>query len=159
MKPLLWAGVVLLGCCAAVLAQQASTAPPDQADVVAGNNAFAGDLYAQLRSRPGNLFFSPESISTAFAMAYAGARGQTASEMARVFHFTLPPDRLHPAMGSLLAAMNGPHSGFELHVADALWAQRDVNFLPGYLQSVQSAYGAGFHQVDFKASPDAVRAS
>ena len=68
--------------------------------------AVAVDLYAELRAQPGNLFFSPESISTAFAMAYAGARGQTASEMAAVFHFTLPPDRLHPAMGALLAAMN-----------------------------------------------------
>ncbi len=65
--------------------------PPPAAEVeaVKGSNAFAVDLYAQLRSQPGNLFFSPESISTAFAMAYAGARGQTAAEMAAVFHFTL----------------------------------------------------------------------
>ena len=74
-----------------------------------GSNAFAVDLYAQLRTQPGNLFFSPESISTAFAMAYAGARGQTATEMEQVFHFTLPPERLHPAMGALLAEMNAPH--------------------------------------------------
>jgi serpin B len=63
---------------------------------VKGSNAFALDLYAQLRTQPGNLFFSPESISTAFAMAYAGAHGETATEMARVFHYTLPPERLHP---------------------------------------------------------------
>src|SRR5262245_37692867 len=53
------------------------TVQPDAARVVAGNNTFALDLYAKLRSEPGNIFFSPFSISTAFAMVYAGARGET----------------------------------------------------------------------------------
>jgi serpin B len=91
-------------------------------------------------------------------MAYAGARGQTADQMQKVLHFTLPQDRLHPAMGALLAAMNGAHPDYELHVADALWAQQDANFLPGYLKLVQADYGAGFRPVDFKTSPDAARA-
>src|ERR1700744_1768861 len=72
--------------------------PPSAADEVAGakgNNAFAVDLYGRLREQKGNLFFSPESISTAFAMADAGARGETAAQMAGVFHFTLPQHRLH----------------------------------------------------------------
>ncbi len=161
MKARLYAALVVIGCCTAISMQQASAqsaAPPaDRAEAVAGSNAFATGLYARLRSQPGNLFFSPESISTAFAMAWAGARGQTAAEMARVFHYTLPPDRLHPAMGALLAAMNASHNGFELHVADALWAQHDQSFLQSYLNLVQSAYGAGFHQVDFKSSPESAR--
>ena len=90
-------------------------------------------------------------------MTYAGASGETASQMAQVFHFTLPPDRLHPAMGELLAQMNSTHSGYELHVADALWAQQDENFRPSFLSLVQSDYAAGFHQVDFRTAPDAVR--
>lgn len=171
MKSLLCAFLVLFGCCATCLAQQPlaalpaapPAAPPansaDRAAAVKGSNAFAVDLYARLRSEPGNLFFSPESISTAFAMAYAGARGQTATEMAHVLHFTLPPDRLHPAMGALLAAMNAPHKSYELHVADALWAEQDAHFLPDYLKLVQSDYGAGFRRVDFKSSPETVRAS
>jgi len=47
--------------------------------IVTGNNKFALELYAKLRSKEGNLFFSPYSISTALAMAYAGAQGQTES--------------------------------------------------------------------------------
>lgn len=128
-------------------------------ETVKDSNAFAVDLYAQLRSQPGNLFFSPESISTAFAMAYAGARGQTASEMQHVFHFSLPPVKLHPAMGTLLARMNGPHRGYTLRVADALWAEQDAGFLPSYLKLVQSDYSAGFHRVNFKSSPEIVRNS
>jgi serine protease inhibitor len=136
------------------------TAPAtDQTEAVQGSNAFAVDLYGQLGNQPGNLFFSPESISTAFAMAYAGAHGQTATEMARVFHFTLPPDRLHPAMGALLAGMNAPHQGYALSVADALWAQQGETFLPAFTKLMQTDYNAGFHALDFQSSPDAARAT
>ena len=55
-----------------------------------GNSQFAVDLYGKLRNQPGNLFFSPSSISTALAMTYAGARGETAEQMARVLHFPAP---------------------------------------------------------------------
>jgi len=138
-----------------------TTSPPGSgaAALTADNNSFAADLYGQLRKQPGNLFFSPQSISTAFAMAYAGAQGQTAVQMQTVFHFTLPAENLHPAMGALLAAMNAPHQGYELRVADALWAQQDESLLQSYLQLVQTDYSAGLHQVDFKSAPDGVRST
>jgi len=162
MKSLLCAILAVFSSCVALAAPPVAPAPPssntaDQAEVVKGSNAFAVDLYAQLSRQPGNLFFSPESISTAFGMAYAGARGQTATEMGDVFHFTLPPEKLHPAMGALLAEMNAQHKGYELRVADALWAQQDANFEPSYLKLVQSDYAAGFHRVNFKLSPETVR--
>ena len=163
-KSLLCAILAVFGSGAALAAPPIAAVPPssnsaDQAAAVNGSNAFAVDLYAQLRTQPGNLFFSPESISTAFGMAYAGARAQTATEMQHVFHFTLLPDRLHPAMGALLAQMNAQHEGYELRVADALWAQQNTNFLPEYLKLVQTDYGAGFRPVDFRTSPDVVRAT
>ena len=139
------------------LAQTPPSVTPDQAAVSEGNSAFATDLYGQLRKQDGNLFFSPESISTAFAMAYAGARGSTASQMASTLHFTLPPGRLHPAMGALLTNLNATHSGYQLHVADALWAEKDFTFLDDYLKLTRSDYGAGFNPVDFKGAPEAVR--
>jgi serpin B len=162
MKPLLCAILAVFSSSTALAAQPVAAAAPssnaaDQAEIVKGSNAFAVDLYAQLSRQPGNLFFSPESISTAFGMAYAGARGQTFSEMEHVFHFTLPPEKLHPAMGALLAEMNAQHNGYELRVADALWAQQDASFEANYLKLVQSDYAAGFHRVNFKLSPESVR--
>jgi serine protease inhibitor len=124
---------------------------------VDGNNAFALNLYRRLRTQPGNLFFSPESISTAFSMAYAGARGETAAQMASVFHFGLPASELHPAMGSLLSAMNEKNPDYQLSVADALWAQEGQDFLPDYLKLVETNYAAGFHQVNFQLSPETAR--
>lgn len=92
----------------------AITAASDQAEVVRDNNAFAIELYGQLRNQSGNLFFSPESISTALAMTYAGAGADTAAEMARTPHFTLPPGQLHPAMGALLRDRNAARDGYQL---------------------------------------------
>jgi len=130
----------------------------DVSTIAQESNAFAVDLYGKLSSEPGNLFFSPASVSTAFAMAYAGARGTTASEMASTLHFALPPDRLHPAMGALLADLNGPHQNYELHMANALWAAQDQHFLPDYTTLMKTDYGAGFQPVDFRANPEAARA-
>ena len=138
-------------------AETSPSAAADQAAVVQGNNAFAVELYSQLRNQPGNLFFSPESISTALAMTYAGARGDTAAQMAKTLHFTLPPERLHPAMGALLANLNATHTVYQLRVANALWAQQGYVFLDDFLKLTKSDYGAGFNQVDFKGATEAAR--
>jgi serpin B len=130
---------------------------PDQAAVAQGNSAFAVDLYGQLRRQDGNLFFSPESISTALAMAYAGASGTTATEMAATLHFTLPPAQLHPAMGALLTSLNAVHPGYQLRVADALWAEKDYKFLDDFLKLTKEDYSAGFKPMDFKTAPEAAR--
>jgi serine protease inhibitor len=129
----------------------------DRAAVVEGDNAFAVALYSQLREQRGNLFFSPESISTALAMAYAGARGDTATQMAKTLHFTLPPERLHPAMGALLSDLNGAHDGYQLSVANALWAQHGYTFLDDFLNLMKDDYEAGLNQVDFKGATEAAR--
>jgi serpin B len=130
---------------------------PDQAELAKGNNTFAVELYGQLARKTGNLFFSPASISTALGMAYAGAAGSTADEMQKALQFTLPPDRLHPAMGALLNSLNASHPGYQLRVADALWAQQGETFLPAYLAINSAHYGAGFHPVDFAEAPEDVR--
>jgi serpin B len=152
---------ILIACSLLPVAARAAEASPmaadDQATVVAGNNEFAIALYGQLRGQSGNLFFSPESISTALAMTYAGARGDTAAEMAKSLHFTLPPERLHPAMGALLTGLNAPHDAYQLSVANALWAEQDYKVLDAFLKLTESDYGAGFHRVDFKGASEAAR--
>ncbi len=147
--------IYLIALAPAWAAQTPATA--DRAAVVEGNNDFAVALYGQLRNQRGNLFFSPESISTALAMTYAGARGDTASELAKTLHFTLPPDRLHPAMGALLSDLNAAHNGYQLRLANALWAQQGYTFLDDFLKLTKSDYSAGLNQVDFKGATETAR--
>jgi serpin B len=112
-----------------------------------------------LREKKGNLFFSPSSISTALAMTYAGSRGETASEMAKTLHFTLPPERLHPAYAAFLKDLNaeGRKRAYQLSVANALWGQMGYNFLPDFLRLTEANYGAGLQQVDFAGATESAR--
>ena len=70
--------------------------------LVKGNSEFALELYAKISRGDGNRFFSPFSISTALAMTYAGAHGETAVQFAKTLRFTLPPEQLHPAFQHLI---------------------------------------------------------
>jgi serpin B len=158
MKPYLILICVALFLPSPLRAADSGASPiPDQEAVVSGNNAFAVELYRQLKNPSGNLFFSPASISTALAMAYAGARGETAEEMARTLHFTLPPEQLHPTMGALLKDLNDTHDGYQLHVANALWGQQGYTFLDDFLKLTKDDYGAGFYQMDFKGDMEGSR--
>jgi len=93
--------------------------------IVEGGNQFAFDLYQRLRSEEGNLFFSPSSISTALAMTYVGAAGETEAEMARTLHFQMPKDQLHDGMHALQACWTTPDEkkDIRLNLANRLWGQ------------------------------------
>jgi serpin B len=134
------------------LAQQSG----DVAAAVAGNNRFAFDMYHRLRAsetvaeNDGNLIFSPYSISTAVGMVYAGARGQTAQEIADVFHFSLPQERLHSAYGALIGDLNGPHrTGYQLSVANRLWGQNGFPMHQPFLDVTRDHYRAELGRLDF----------
>jgi len=125
--------------------------------VVRGNTEFALALYQKLRAVEGNLFFSPYSISTALAMAYAGARGNTQVQMAQALHFVLDQEQLHPAF-ALLEAKLGDTAGkghIQLRVANALWPQHGYALLEAFLALAKQYYGVRITPVDYE---DAERA-
>ena len=133
----------------------------DTAELVKGNSNFAFGLYQQLRGEPGNLFYSPYSISLALAMTWAGAKGQTETDMAKALGFTLPQAQLHPAFNGLDLALasrgkNAKASdgkGFRLTIANALWGQIGYPFEQPFLDTLALNYGAGMHIVDYETDP------
>jgi serpin B len=136
----------------------------DSQTLVAGNNAFALDIYQTLSLQDGNLILSPFSISLALAMTYAGARGATESQMANVLHFELPQGGLHPAFNALdqeLASRGEAGSDesepLQLNIANAVWAEQTYPFLQEYLDLIASNYGAGIRLADFINQFDKVR--
>jgi serpin B len=128
-------------------------------EIVQGNNRFAIDLHAKLRAQPGNLFYSPASISTALAMTYAGARGETAEEMVKVLHFPADQTELHAAFSTLRKTLNqaGAASGYRLSLANRLWGQQGYHFLAEFLAITRDAYGAELAPVDFARDPEQAR--
>src|SRR5689334_22884891 len=97
--------------------------PAPSQSLVESNAAFALDLYAQLKSTPGNLFFSPYSISTSLGMAYSGARANTKKQIRQVLHFAEDPAQVAAGFGALQRqlAEAGNLPGMELKVASGVW--------------------------------------
>jgi len=141
--------------------------------IVEGNNKFALELFAKLQSTKGNLFFSPYSISTALAMAHAGACNETESQMAGVLHFPISenqrtnsspkslPDKQQFAssFGNIIKDLNnrGQKGGYTLNVANALWGQKDYGFLQEFLELIEASYDGRLNEVDFVEASETAR--
>jgi serpin B len=118
MKTIIHATALMVLLAANVMAKivEPKEAPPTD------NTAFALSLYGKLAPMEGNLFLSPYSISSAMGMTYAGARENTAAEMAKALKFAATPEQLPAAFKSLnstiqTSARSGGHS---LNIANGL---------------------------------------
>lgn len=135
----------------------------DATQLATDNRAFAVDLYQQLRSKDGNLVFSPTSVSVALAMLYNGAANATATQIAGALHFTLPTDRLNAAFDAMDLSITTPPTGdagdFQLTLANSTWTQKGFSILPAYLDTLAVSYGSSVNTVDFAAAPEAARAA
>jgi len=116
---------------------------------VNSSNQFAFDLYSILKGEERNIFFSPYSLSTAMAMAYEGARGQTSEEIRQVFHYPEDIEILRRGYAEIINQINKKDKKYELHTANALWAQKNYPFLPEYFKTVEKYYGGKVTNVDF----------
>jgi serpin B len=139
----------------------------DAKKLAQSENAFATDLYAQLRQQPGNFFFSPHSIATALSMTFVGARGETSTEMAKVLHLedlhaenrgaTLPLWRLVlERYAKQRKLLNEPlQDGLELHVANGLWAKANYPLNPEFVKAIKESFDGSLEPVDFRNEPAA----
>jgi len=95
---------------------------PHNPDPKVINPGFATDLFARLRSAEGNVFFSPHSISECMAMAYHGARANTATEMAAAMGFDGDQAAFSQRMASLREGLRAyaNKGGNQLRIANAL---------------------------------------
>jgi serpin B len=142
---------------------ETETPPPPRVPVKrTGSSAIAIkdlslDLYQQLQTTKGNLFFSPYSISSAFAMTYAGARENTQQQMAKVFHFDTLAN-LHSSFSELTRTLTANQSAYQLQIANALWGQKGQLFSIEFGELMQEYYGTGIKAVDFENATEQARA-
>ena len=124
----------------------------DAEALIQGNSAFAVALYQKLcESGDGNVFFSPYSISTALAMTYAGARGNTEKEMAETLRFSLGQNRLHPAFAQVEAGLKKIQEtgNVKLGVANSLWPEKSYVFRDDYIDLILKNYGVSITPLDY----------
>ncbi|NXS94800.1 SPB10 protein, partial [Jacana jacana] len=148
---------------------------------------FTLDLFNKLNetNKGKNIFFSPWSITSALALTYLGAKGNTATEMAEVLHFTQvaraegsssvvrssrgrpkrrkmdPEDKqaedIHSGFKELLSAINKPRSSYSLKSANRIYADKTFPLLPTYIQLSKNYYKAEPHKVNFSTAPEQSR--
>ena len=126
------------------------------------NAAFALDLYREVAASADgerNLFLSPYSVSTVMAMTYAGARGQTESQMASALHFNLDQQKLHPAMNQLSQHFNALNEleDLELRSVNSIWLQDGYPVQTDYLDLLSQQYDTGVYLVDFASDAEGAR--
>jgi len=139
-------------------AEAGGTPPAAQHDFSTGNNAFALDLYKQLRTAEGNLFLSPYSIRTALAMTYAGARGETASQMKKALSFSFDDTVLQAAFAESIKTLNtSGGDNYEMTVANSLWTEKTHSFLHPFIETNKNIYGGCLERVDFKNNSEGAR--
>ncbi len=135
-------------------------------DLVEGGNRFALELYLEAceGDQAENIFFSPFSISSALAMTYTAARGETAGEMEEVLHFGLSPGMVGRGFRTLMDEMSsgdlsGAESGepFTLTIANGLWVKEGFQLLEEYRQSVAEYFDAAVENLDFSGDPEGSR--
>jgi serpin B len=147
---------------------------------VTANNAFAVDLYARVRASasPGNLLTSPLSASLALTMAYAGAKGTTATQMATALHFGAGAASIFDGQNALSAAlasraaaalandtaMASEHdetapspSDYQLQIVNAVWGDQSYTWERPFLDVLAKSYGTGVYLQDFVHQWDPAR--
>ena len=135
-------------------------------------NQLAVDLHRQLATGNDNLCVSPYSIQNALAMTFAGADGDTRTEMAHVLHFPSEASAVAASFASLQQSLEemtaktaelvkkskefgGPGEPITLNIANRLFAQKDYDFRQDFLSLVKQDYGAAFEPIDFTVNPAA----
>ncbi len=115
------------------------------------NNQFAFTLFDKLYDdEAGNIFFSPYSISKALAVVYAGANGDTKTEMASVLNFEIEhEEQLHNSFNGLDLHLNQNDENYTFEVANAMWPQKDFPVLDSYLNTIKVNYGANVKTLDY----------
>ncbi len=119
--------------------------------VVEANNKFAFNLYSKIAEKSGgNIFFSPWSISNAMIMAYEGARGDTAAEIRRVFHFPNNDSLRRASFARMLNTLNKAGGEYDLKIANAMWLQEGYPFREKYKETISTYYLGNIDNLDLQ---------
>lgn len=144
--------------------------------VAFGNAVFGVNLLQSVAEATENRLMSPYSIAVALAMTYAGARGETRTQMASTLQYPLGGTELHQTMQTLHERLDTGEADestptptptpeddgqreipLQLIDANTLWGQDGFPWRGAYLSLVERYYSAGLRQLDFAGNSDAAR--
>ncbi|RSC24206.1 serpin family protein [Acinetobacter sp. FDAARGOS_515] len=143
------------------IAADDSTSTPDGIEkVINANNQLAVDMYQQINGQPDqvdkNVFFSPYSLSTAMAMLYAAAEGETKAQIQKTFYYP-SMDVLNSNSAALYNQFNKPNPDYKFATVNDLWMEQGLTPTKSYVDTVQRYYGGQVTNLDFESNPNPSR--
>lgn len=125
-------------------------------DTIAALDGLGIDTYRALGGEATNLVVSPVSIALAVAMTWAGARGETAAEMARALRLSASRDASLVALASLVTGL-GTKGAVELAIANRIFCAARGSLASDFVTTCERVFRAGCEDVDFRADAEAAR--
>ncbi len=127
-------------------------------------NEFAVELFKNVRESEDNLIVCPHSVSVAFALLYAGARGATEVEISDVLKFHYPQENgFHSSMSLLneqICSRGGANpEEFKVWMANGCWIDRSFSILQSYQDTLVYYYETEMDTVDFSNHPEEARST
>jgi serpin B len=132
-----------------VTVEAGSLSDSDTAEVIEGNNQLAFDFYSKVIKDDGNIFYSPWSISTAFALVYEGAREKTSEEIQSLFGFPSDDDKRRSSFAGIQDDLNSQQANYTLTTANALWIDEGFKLSDSYVDVARQYYDSEISTVDF----------
>ncbi len=153
-RPIVLPAALLLTAIGCAQPRMITSADADMAVVVDGNNGFAIDMYQEAALEPGNLFFSPFSITAALSMVYAGTEGDSQAEIEAAMG--VQDEALwHDNLGALFDDLVGKHRrAYTLNGANRVWAQEGFELVSSFEDLMADAYNAPVERMDISSDPD-----
>ncbi len=143
-----------------IATDDAASTPDGIEKVITANNQFGIDMYQQINGQSEladkNVFFSPYSLSTAMAMLYAAAEGETKAQIQKTFYYP-SMDILNPNSAALYNQFNKPNPNYDLSTVNNLWMQQGLTPNKAYVDTVQRYYGGQVTNLDLQNSSETSR--
>ncbi|XP_069578506.1 antithrombin-III-like [Brachyistius frenatus] len=129
------------------------------------NSRFALSLYKQLalsKTDDDNIFMSPISVSTAFAMTKLGACSRTLEQIMKVFEFDTIKEKTSDQVHFFFAKLNcrlyrKKDETTELISANRLFGDKSLTFNETYQNISETVYGAKLLPLNFRENPEKAR--
>jgi len=143
-----------------IAADDSASTPDGITQVTTASNQFAVAMYQYINEQPDqadkNVFFSPYSLSTAMAMLYAAAEGETKQQIQKTFYYP-SMDILNPNSAALYNQFNKPNPNYDLSTVNNLWMQQGLTPNKAYVDTVQRYYGGNVTNLDLQNSSETSR--
>ena len=125
--------------------------------LVDGNTEFSFKIFKELtlEDKDKNVFISPLSISTALAMTYNGAEGETKKAMAEALEFNgISLEGLNQSFKDLMIGIQNADSEIELNIANSIWLREGFDCREDFIDRNRRYFDSEVEEIDF-SSPDA----